>query len=84
MQLQSTGRGEHLPICRAESPRKIVPQLYGGYPAPATLPAFFLAAAPPLHFEYKAVLSGGVNYLILISDSKACRCNIQLVKPLDL
>lgn len=39
---------------------------------------------PPLRFEYKAVFSGGVNYLILISDSKACRCSTQLLKPLDL
>lgn len=78
------GGGEHLPVCRAGSPTSTVPQQYAGYPAPAALPACLLAAAPPLHFEYKAVLSGGVNYLILISDSKACRCNIQLLKPLDL
>lgn len=34
--------------------------------------------------EYKGVFFRGVNYLILISDSKVRKCNIQLLKPLDL
>lgn len=39
---------------------------------------------PALRAKYQGVFFRGVNYLIPISDSEACRCNIQLLKPLDL
>lgn len=62
-------------------------------PARDPTPAPALSTPPPIlsspfllstHSEYRGVFFRRVNYLIIISDSKASRCNIQLLKPLDL
>jgi len=62
------------------------------YPTPASTlsthpPAFsspFLLSTLNIREFLREFFFRRVNYLIVILDSKACRCNIQLLKPLDL
>lgn len=64
----------------------LIPRARDPTPAPAlsTPPILSSPFLLSTHSEYRGVFFRGVNYLIIISDSKASRCNIQLLKPLDL